>query len=727
MAAIRVIGNAMPGKSRIREIVAAACCVLGALILAGGVLMGYASRVVFDADTFAFRAARTLQEPRVAVYVAEQLSDALIAQNRDLVAYRPILVASARLVVASEPFAAVLRRAARTAHAVVLSKSAEKVYLTLPDVSVLLRAAARSESEVLDKLPERVQLDLSDDLDRVLGRPALAALQFGNQLTRLSWSVFVGGVLLLVLGLAMARDRRAALSRTAISMGIAAAALFLLPPIVERFLALRIREEALRSLVAGVWHSLSSGIRLRALVLAAIAVVLTAAARPPSRRLLSVAALRRAGSLLAQPAQHAGLELLRLLVAIALGLTLVVEPLGTLRVALMLAGAFVAVEGFHGVFARIAPYVERPDSTARERPVTTSRERPQGAVPARPWRWVALTTVVLAAGVAATAFLQSPRAVPTPRFAGACNGDASLCRQTLDEIVLPGAHNAMSAADVPGWMFPNQERGIGAQLQDGIRALLLDVHYGTPVGGAVRTELHDEAAAREKYETVLGREGVDAAMRIRDRLVGEAEGPRATYLCHGFCELGAQSFTPALREIRDFLVQNPGEVLVIVVEDNVEPADVAAAFEHSGLVEFVYRGRPEPPWQALGEMVAADQRVVVLAENDAAGVPWYHLATEVMQETPYSVHALDEFSCEPQRGGTQGSLFLVNHWIDSAPAPKPSNAEVVNRRDFLLERVQRCEATRGKRVNVIAVDFYRTGDVVEVAAILNRTRFGGAP
>ena len=65
------------------------------------------------------------------------------------------------------------------------------------------------------------------------------------------------------------------------------------------------------------------------------------------------------------------------------------------------------------------------------------------------------------------------------------------------------------------------------------------MHYGAPLGDQVRTEIQDEAASRAKFEKALGKEAVDAAMRIRDRMTGQPSGPRAAYLCHGFCELGA--------------------------------------------------------------------------------------------------------------------------------------------------------------------------------------------
>ena len=83
-------------------------------------------------------------------------------------------------------------------------------------------------------------------------------------------------------------------------------------------------------------------------------------------------------------------------------------------------------------------------------------------------------------------------------------------------------------------------------------------------------------------------------------------------------------------------------------------------------------------------MVESDQRVLIMAENATAGVDWYHPAFEVMQETPYEFHDPSEFSNRPNRGGTAGSLYLLNHWIETTPMPKPSNAAIVNAHDALL-------------------------------------------
>ena len=101
-----------------------------------------------------------------------------------------------------------------------------------------------------------------------------------------------------------------------------------------------------------------------------------------------------------------------------------------------------------------------------------------------------------------------------------------------------------------------------------------------------------------------------------------------------------------------------------------------------------------------------------------------------MQETPYSFKQPELLtdpanltaSCKPNRGPDDAPLFLLNHWIDTSPAPRPSNAAKVNARDALEARIRQCEEQRGVPADFISVDFYRQGDVFEVAEELNAER-----
>ncbi|MDX1650245.1 MAG: hypothetical protein R3263_10360, partial [Myxococcota bacterium] len=294
----------------------------------------------------------------------------------------------------------------------------------------------------------------------------------------------------------------------------------------------------------------------------------------------------------------------------------------------------------------------------------------------------------------------------------------------VDEVAFAGAHNAMSSADTPDWLFPHHGHGIPRQLRDGVRALLVDVHVGFPGGSRIKTDLSGARPTTEAMEHALGAEGMAAAARIRERLVGVDEGRPGLYLCHGFCELGAIPFEETLRRIEDFLVRHPREVLLIVIEDYAPPEALARAFEESGLAPRVHRGPAGPPWPTLGELAAAGTTVLVFLESGREGVPWLRPAFAHIQETPYTFHAPADFSCAPNRGGTRGSLFQINHWIETTPTPLPSHAEVVNDREVLGARVRRCAQERGRLPNLVAVDFYDRGDLLGVVAELNRR--GGA-
>jgi hypothetical protein len=188
------------------------------------------------------------------------------------------------------------------------------------------------------------------------------------------------------------------------------------------------------------------------------------------------------------------------------------------------------------------------------------------------------------------------------------------------------------------------------------------------------------------------------------------------------------SLDSALADIRAFLVANPGAVVTIINQDEgVTPDDIERAFDRAGLLDLVYRG-PLGPFPTLGQMIDSGQRLVVMAENDAGDVPWYHLAYDHgLQETPFrfrTAAALTQksqlaASCRSNRGPASAPLFLLNHWVDTTPAPRASLAEIVNARDVLLGRARQCERIRHRLPNLVAVDFFRRGDLLAVVDELN--------
>jgi hypothetical protein len=130
-------------------------------------------------------------------------------------------------------------------------------------------------------------------------------------------------------------------------------------------------------------------------------------------------------------------------------------------------------------------------------------------------------------------------------------------------------------------------------------------------------------------------------------------------------------------------------------------------------------------------MIDSNERVVFLAEHHAGAAPWYHLAyQDVTEETPFAFsnpeHLTDPSrvaaSCKPNRGPKNAPIFLVNHWITTDPVPLPSNAAKVNAYGPLIGRLRECERIRHHIPNLVAVDFYRQGDLLRAVDTLNHVK-----
>ena len=81
-------------------------------------------------------------------------------------------------------------------------------------------------------------------------------------------------------------------------------------------------------------------------------------------------------------------------------------------------------------------------------------------------------------------------------------------------------------------------------------------------------------------------------------------------------------------------------------------------------------------------------------------------------------------TCEPNRGPEGAPLFLVNHWVSTDPAPRPSDATKVNAREPLLRRMRECERVRDHLPNLVAVNFYRRGRRVRSGGRAQRRALG---
>jgi hypothetical protein len=242
-------------------------------------------------------------------------------------------------------------------------------------------------------------------------------------------------------------------------------------------------------------------------------------------------------------------------------------------------------------------------------------------------------------------------------------------------VCFPGTHNSNSAYEY-GYsnLNANHDTGFLAQLQAGVRVMLIDVTY----------------------------EG------------GE------TMLCHGPCNLGSMPHLEGLAILHDFMVANPREILTIIYQDSIAEEDMEADFVTSGMIDMLYAHTQDDPWPTLAEMIEDNTRLVITAESGGPPPDWLHHVWDVGWDTDYNWESTDDMDCELNRGSTDNDLFLINHWVNSVlGTPSKENAASSNSYDVLHARLQQCWAESGRIPNFIAVDFFEQGDLFEAVASLN--------
>ena len=273
--------------------------------------------------------------------------------------------------------------------------------------------------------------------------------------------------------------------------------------------------------------------------------------------------------------------------------------------------------------------------------------------------------------------------------AATCNGASELCTRTYDRVTVPMTHNAMSNAD-DAWTPPNQAHGIERQLADGIRGMMLDLHY------------YDADANENTAGHIDGKSAADQV-----------------YLCHGPCALGHTRLLDGLCTITKFLDANPGEIFSVIFENDVADADTDAVVRASGLADYAYTHPKGTPWPTLRELVDSGKRVVLFEESQGGTPAYLHRAyADEMWDTPYSFMKKEEFTCALGRGTKTNALFLVNHWL-GRPFADVALAREVNVTTVLGDRVAQCTTDAGRAPTFVSVDFYDVGDLFGVVRKAN--------
>lgn len=267
-----------------------------------------------------------------------------------------------------------------------------------------------------------------------------------------------------------------------------------------------------------------------------------------------------------------------------------------------------------------------------------------------------------------------------------CNRFHALCDRSYSQVRYATTHNAMSNS-TDGWIGPNQTLDVPAQLEAGVRGLMLDTY-------------------RADATNLLGQPQVPDA------------DPASTWLCHSLCALGKQPLAEGLAEIRTFLDANPGEVITIILESYLTHAEEAEAFDAADLTQYAYT-HTGGAWPTLGNMIDSGKRLVVFkAQATNPLYPWQMNVWSHAFETHFSAASPADFSCAVNRGSPANSLFIFNHFLTQIFGSVELAAQV-NYNPLLRNRIDECEALHGTTANFITIDHVSIGDSLQTVDALN--------
>lgn len=682
-----------------------------ALVSAAAIGWWLDSRVVDD-QGFADVVAKASQRPAVRDYIADQATLRLARTSNFVSAARPLVADAISGAIATPPAEGAIRELAARAHRQVFQvRSAQRVDIDSQQAATTIRSALQTINPALSKkLPANV-LDASATISQNSVVDSLFRISGWLWL----WvPLFLAGVAVCVGAVGRSADRVAALRTVGVVLAVAGALVAGIgagSPVLGGIVAPD--DPGRGRAVAAFVEVLTGRITGAGLTMILLGIMLALAPGRDGGDLADRA--RRFREWVAAKRQMRRWRLaggLGLMLFAALVMT---QPADLARQLASLAGLFVLYLGVVVTLRASGALV-------------TDHETPRFHR-----RWigvVAVCMVVAFAGsvVGAAAVVASTQSDPRADITKqGCNGYFDLCLQPLNQIVWPGSHNAMSST---AYNFFSAEHIISVpeQLNAGARVLMLDVYYGYEDDGIVRTNLAG-GIDRAELERTRGKDAVQALDRM-GALTGTADTSgkkQDVYFCHDFCELGAVKAVDVLSDIDRFLDRNLTDAVILDFEDYVQPKDLKAVLEESGLMDRVATVTPTTMDESLEEFVSPAspkasekmRRVITVSEKHGGVYPWLPATYSLFEETPYTFDRIANFSCAPKRGGTGKSAFLVNHWLRPDGPPDPVEAGRVNATTTILERFRDCAVERGRLPNVIAVDFTTIGDLYSTVDRLN--------
>lgn len=262
-----------------------------------------------------------------------------------------------------------------------------------------------------------------------------------------------------------------------------------------------------------------------------------------------------------------------------------------------------------------------------------------------------------------------------------CNGHLELCDKRFDEVVFALTHNSQASNDVFSFFAANQDGNVNEQLTAGVRGLGIKAYW--------------EANANC------------------------GDGSAGMYLYHGDPVFGCIKMEDYLEVVKDFLDNNPNEIILMTIEGGASTQRLDSMYYHAGLRPYQFDHNWGENWPTLSEMISQNKRLVVLSDNgDAEDFDGFHGLWHYTVDVNYDIQDPANFDCEYDRGNPNGYFYQLNHFV-TIITPQQNSAQIINQYDYLYNRAVDCMMENNRKPNFIMLDFYATGDVVQVVDSLN--------
>ena len=268
-----------------------------------------------------------------------------------------------------------------------------------------------------------------------------------------------------------------------------------------------------------------------------------------------------------------------------------------------------------------------------------------------------------------------------------------LLAMRYDQVSFATTHN--SYAELGKLTAGNQFASIQASLNQGVRALMLDVHWSDNTNSNVS-------------------------------------------LCHDDCKQGSIEIDEILEIIVTFLDDHPVNVVTIIWEIicTKEQTDCDAIkhevyniIEQSKLANMLYVPKTSSlgagfAWPFLQEMIDNNEKIVLFFDKGSFDRPSHLNLWDHVIETPFDNNDMNDLdaTCKFHRGtpNEPEKMLLNNHFTRLGLIPFSTALVEYNANPYMYNRMVRCQDELGKPItNFIVVDHWYFSSVINTVACLN--------